>query len=668
MEQCGFRKAKGMILIMITNENNKLIREFAGEILQIEAWGINSLRIRATKEAEFSGENNALLAPISANPQIIMNKAYAEIKNGSISAQISNNGGRITIFNGDTVILEEYARNFDDPDHIPSPLKHYPREWRGISGGSYSLRVRFESDPNEKIFGMGQYQQENFDLKGSYLELAHRNTQSSVPFYLSDKGYGFLWNNPAVGKVIFGKNITEWNASATKELDYFITVGETPAQILENYTENTGRSPMMPDYAMGFWQSKLRYQTQDELLSVAREYKKIGVPLSVIVLDFCHWVHQGDWDFDRELFPDPTAMIKELSELGVKLMVSMWPTVSYDSENYKKMHENGMLVNADRGTQTTLEFCENTRFIDPTNPKTREFVWQRLKKKYYDLGVSLFWLDEAEPEFSVYDFDNFRYRIGTVSEKGNLYPFYYSKMIYDGLRNENEENPLHLVRCAWAGSQRFGSLVWSGDVSTTFKALREQIVCGLSMGIAGFPWWTSDIGGFIGGNPDDPDYRELVIRWFQFGAFSPVFRIHGDRNPKIDPVLDRVLYSGAKNEIWSYGDEAYGIFKKYIKIREDMKPYIKDIMKEAATNGSPVMRPMFYEFPKDEICYTLNDQYMFGPEYLVAPVLNAGQREINIYLPKGASWKNTDNGMVYEGGQTITIPAPLDTICVLKKA
>ena len=201
---------------------------------------------------------------------------------------------------------------------------------------------------------MGQYQQPYLNIKGCTLELAHRNSQASVPFVLSSLGYGFLWHNPAIGKVTFGKNVTEWYAQSTDILDYWITAGDTPAEIEEAYARATGTVPMMPEYAMGFWQCKLRYQTQEELLEVAREYKRRGLPISVIVADFFHWPNQGDWKFDREYWPDPKAMVDELKAMGIELMVSIWPTVEESSENYREMEEKGYLIRADRGNRIML--------------------------------------------------------------------------------------------------------------------------------------------------------------------------------------------------------------------------------------------------------------------------------------------------------------------------
>ena len=227
-----------------------------------------------------------------------------------------------------------------------------------------------------------------------------------------------------------------------------------------------------------------------------------------------------------------------------------------------------------------------------------------------------------------------------------------------------------LLRCAWAGSQRYGALVWSGDIHSDWETLRRQVCAGLNMGIAGISWWTTDIGGFSGGNPDDPAFRQLLVRWFEWGCFCPVMRLHGDRvpsTPLYNKAGERLNPTGAGNEIWSFGEENTETLAKYIRFREAMRPYTRRVMEEAHELGRPVMRPMFYEFPEQECCWDMREQYMFGSDILVAPVLYEGQTEREVYLPAGARWTCVHDGKVYEGGGTVTIDAPLEVIPVFLK-
>ena len=502
---------------MFRVEENRLVFTMGTEKLWIEPWGENSLRVRATRLAEMPQRDWALL-PASARGEFSLGEEQARVKCGQIEARISREG-KLAFFSAQgELLLEEYVRNRKHvTKEFASALCIDARELKPVLGGDYSLTMRFESDPEERIYGMGQYQQPFLNLKGCTLELAQRNSQASVPFLISDKGYGLLWHNPAVGTVNFSRNITTWQAASTDILDYWVTCGDTPDQIERQYARATGTAPMMPDFAMGFWQCKLRYQTQEELLSVAREYHRRGVPVSVIVVDFFHWTDQGDWKFDPEFWPDPDAMIRELSEMGMKLMVSVWPTVSTRSENFREMDERGLLISVDRGVPAVMTGDGNVSHFDATNPEARAYVWDKVRQNYYDKGVRVFWLDEAEPEYSYYDFDLYRYHLGPNLKIGNIYPQLLAKGFYDGMTAEGQKNVLNLLRCAWAGSQRYGALVWSGDIHSSFKSMKNQFCAGLNMALAGIPWWTTDIGGFHGGGPGRPEFPRGVPALVRLG-------------------------------------------------------------------------------------------------------------------------------------------------------
>ena len=388
--------------------------------------------------------------------------------------------------------------------------------------------------------------------------------------------------------------------------------------------------------------------------------------MDVIVVDFFHWPHMGDFRFDEEFWPDPKAMVEELKSMGMELMVSVWPQVSLKSENFREMDEEGFLARCDKGMNCQMRFVdEDTLFFDATNPDARAWLWQKIKKNYYDNGVRVFWLDEAEPEYGTYDFDNYRYYSGTVAQTGNLYPQAYARTFYEGMRGEGQEKVVNLLRCAWAGSARYGALVWSGDVHSDFPTLRKQICAGLNMGLAGIPWWTTDIGGFVGADARDPAFHELLVRWFEWGLFCPVMRLHGVRDPRVQVQTksgEARLNSGADNEIWSYGPECEAIFTRLIAMRETMRPYTRELMRQAHETGAPVIRTLFFEFPDDPAAWDRKDEYLYGPDVLVAPVAEAGARQREVYLPAGASWTDLADGTSYPGGQTLLVEAPLHRI------
>jgi len=642
------------------------------ELLRVIPWG-EGLRIQSTENRKFSDENWALSETVmpSQEPKFSLLDDEAIVTNGKITLKM-NPYGKMAFYNQkEDLLLKEYYRSWDygcenwkDLDQI-TMIKRAARTYRAVGGEHYKITVCYEANDSERIYGMGQYQHPYLNLKGTSLELMQKNTQVSVPFAFSSLGYGILWNNPSVGKVTFANNITEWQADSTKQMDLWIVAGDSPAEIVEEYTKVSGRAPMMPDYAMGFWQCKLRYQTQEELLGVAREYMKRNIPVKVIVADFFHWPNQGDWEFDKEYWPDPEAMVKELKSYGMELMVSVWPTVDRTSKHYQEMWEKDYFVRSDRGMNITMDCCGLESFIDVTNPEAREYIWKICKENYRDKGVKLFWLDEAEPEYTVADFDLYRYYDGPAASCANEYPVQYARAFYEGLKADGEEYPISLIRCAWAGSQKYGALVWSGDVPSTFTQLKNQYTAGLNMGLAGIPWWTADIGGFHGGNIHDPQFHELLARWFQYGTFLPVMRLHGDRDPHDKKPLGThgggMMGTGADNEVWSYTPELYDIMTKYIRLRESLFPYIKEAMQEAHKKGTPVIKPVFYDYPEDKESWECEDEFLFGHKILVAPVLYQGVREREVYLPSGI-WENGETKEKIQGGRSIKVDAPLDVI------
>lgn len=324
-----------------------------GELMRIEAWGENALRVRTTRYAQFSSNDWALMAvPNGPQAKVERVRGYAPnvhvdfmeqdddcwlISNGRMSIEV-NHAGVLSFFRDGTLLFREHFRNYDGTISRESRcLKVEGRAYKAHVGGDFRIVQKFESIPGEKIFGMGQYQQEQCNLKGCVLELEQRNSQVSVPFMVSSAGYGFLWNNPAIGRVTFGANVTEWIAECSKELDYWICAGEDPRDILRLYTQVTGRAPAFPDKLLGLWQCKLRYRTQEEVLQVARECVRREVPIDVIVIDFFHWTRQGDWQFDSLYWPDPKAMVDELHSLGIKVCVSVWPSVDKKSIHFNEM-------------------------------------------------------------------------------------------------------------------------------------------------------------------------------------------------------------------------------------------------------------------------------------------------------------------------------------------
>lgn len=656
-----------------------------GETVRIEPWGTDSVRVRASKLG-IEDTEWALLPPGSSSSDgvtIDIDQEHAMLVNGGITVKATALSRfetvpgymecrvRLAFFNAKGEQL------FEEEDYGGSQ-RRLPRAY-AWNGEGYGVTVSFEASADEHLYGMGEYQNGVLDLKGTTLELAHRNSQASVPFVVSSKGYGFLWHNPAIGEVTFAKNKTVWKAHSTRQIDYWVTVGETPAQIERHYADATGHAPAMPEWGLGFWQCKLRYWDQEEILRVAHGFKDRGIPLDLIVVDFFHWPHMGDFRLDPEFWPNPKAMVDELHEMGIKAMVSVWPHVQVDSENYEYMKQHNLLVGTKRGEDITMMFQGTTQFYDATNPEARAFVWDLCRRNYVSNGFDAFWLDEAEPEYATYDFDNYVYWTGTNERTGNIYPQRYNQGFYEGQLAEGREGEIvNLTRCAWAGSQRYGSLVWSGDVGSTFADLRAQITCAINLGMAGIPWFTTDMGGFHDGVIESPAFHELLVRWAQFSCFSPVMRNHGDRSTTATPDGKVHVFgadgverapAGADNEPWSFGADVERILVKYIKVREALRPYARELFAAAHEDGQPLMRGLFYEFPGDPNAADVPDEYMFGPDLLVAPVVEAGVDEREVYLPGDANvtWTELHTGRSYVGGTTVKAVAPLDVLPVFAR-
>jgi alpha-D-xyloside xylohydrolase len=642
-----------------TIENDTLVRRSGSETLRVEAWGTNSARVRVHLDQPGADVGALLERPDTPGVASLDGDGGGRLVVGELAVDLDSEG-RL-----------RFSRSSDGSELLAEEPIHFwwpgPRNFTPAANGYYRIEQQFRAYAGERLFGLGQHQHGRLDQKGVVLDLIQRNAEVSIPFLVSSRGYGLLWNNPAVGRVELGETATRWVADSARQIDYWITVG-APAEIASRYADATGHAPMLPEWAAGFWQSKLRYRTQEELLAVARGYKERELPLAVIIADFFHWPHLGDWSFEPSEWPDPAAMVDELAEMGTKLMVSVWPSVSTYSPNCAEMLGRGLFVATEQGLPFHTEFPDRgsavappVSFYDPTNPAARDYLWERLHENYYKLGARAFWLDACEPEIRPEQTHNLRFHAGPGNSVINRYPLDHARTVYDGMRSVGDDEIISLCRSAWAGSQRYGAAVWSGDIGVTFETLRAQVRAGLNIGLSGIPWWTSDIGGFHGGDPDDPDYRELMIRWFQYGVWCPLFRLHGHREPRT-PLTTEI--DGGPNEVWSYGDKAYSIISKLLLLRERMTPYILEQMQQAAERGLPPMRPLWFDDPDDAIAWTIEDQFMFGPDVLVAPIGELGARTRTVYLPASSDWRHAVTGETFKGGDSHEVDAPLEWIPV----
>jgi len=657
-------------MVSYHNDDGILEVRHRHEVIRIQAWGPDSVRVRAAQYRIPADSVGALADAPPADPG-----SPAGITIDGTNAALTNGRLRVEVTFDTTESYPEPLITFRGPDGgelLAESREHFwmpgARVFAGNRSGAYEIHQQFAAYPGERLYGLGQRTHGRLNLKGLALDLVQRNGEVSIPFVLSDRGYGMLWNSPAVGRVEFAENATRWQAGQAREIDYWFTAAPTPREILARYADATGHAPELPAWASGFWQSKLRYRTQEELLDVAREYHRRGLPLSVIVADFFHWSAMGDYRFDPAEWPDPDAMVAELRALGVELMVSIWPTVSPLSENYGRFYQQGLLVGADQGVEFQQTIQDKgvaapmpVAFYDPTNPATREYVWSLVERNYLSRGIRVFWLDACEPELNPGHPGNLSLYAGPGAEVASIYPRDNARLFAEGMANAGQEPTVLLCRSAWAGSQRYGAAVWSGDIPATWQSLRLQVRAGLNVAISGIPWWTTDIGGFHGGDPSDPAYQELIVRWFQYAVFCPLFRLHGDRQPRVPTGFEM---TGGPNEAWSYGDAAFPRIAAALRLRERLRPYIHQQMQVASRQGIPPMRPLFVDFPHDPGAWQVEDQFLFGPDLLIAPVLEPGTDVRDVYLPVGRAWIEAGTGDRHDGGSAIRVSLSPDRIPV----
>lgn len=639
---------------LIVKENEVLFSR-CGELIRIRGCGSNAIRFQSFPDCRVIEEDYTLM-PQDVPVVIEEAENSVTLTCGKLQVTLEDYGKSTFLMDGKVILTDKSRHTFAGNGDFRRFVNKGTENW--------SVSANFEANAAEHFFGLGHSWDNEFDLKGSTIDLCQLNAKCTIPYLYSSLGYGFIWNNPSPGLCELGMNRTRWTSDNARFLDYVVIAG-TPKEACTTLADLTGYAPKMPQWATGFWQSRLRYETQEDLLAVARKYKELEIPLSAIIVDYFHWTEQGDYKFDPKFWPDPKAMADELHEMNTRLLVSMWPTINENSENYGYMRDNNMLMRTTRGSDRVFPFYGWQAQIDVTNPAAREYVWGKLKENYVDNGVDALWFDVAEPEIAPSQFDNLLMHKGRGDTVAMLYPYYYSKLVYDGFKSMGREEIITLTRCAYLGSQKFASLVWSGDIASTFESLACQIKGAMNMAMCGIPWWNTDIGGFYGGDTTSEYFRELIVRWFQFGLFSPVMRLHGNRIRHGEPS-DVKEPTGDPNELWSFGEKNFEILKDLVMLRERLRPYIQKQFDTASEKGYPVIRPMFFEYPEDEKCYTLDSQYLFGDDIIFAPITEQGQTEKTVYIPDG-EWVLTKDNKVYTKG-THVIHAEIDEFVAFVKS
>jgi alpha-D-xyloside xylohydrolase len=511
-------------------------------------------------------------------------------------------------------------------------------------------------DSTEAFYGLGQHQAGVWNYHGEDVEISQDNTNISVPVVLSSRGYGIFWNNPSRSR--FNNRFPHafyLSSEVADTVDYYFLFGPEFDHIVASYRELTGAAPLFGKWAYGFWQCKNKYNSQDEVLGVAKKYRDLGIPVDNIVQDWFWWNHMGEPVFNKN-YPDPKGMIDELHKLDFHVMFSFWPFIDPGSPVYDDMDKKGFLVDK---TQVGGFHPKGMALYDAFNPDARKYYWNLIDSGLFKLGADAWWLDTDEPETEGRQTPilvNNKVAIGSGARYADLFPLMTTTAVYDGQRSASDQKRVFILsRSAYAGVQRNSVSAWSGDVESNWTSFARQIPAGLNFELSGLPYWTTDIGGFIsGGNPDDPAYRELYIRWFEYGAFCPVFRAHGTRTTN-------------QNEIWSYGPDAQKILTSYDRLRYRLMPYIYSLGWMTTDQSYTPMRALAMDFRTDVRAQNIGDEYLFGPAILVAPVTEPGATTRHMYLPK-AQWYDFWTGNLVQGGAAVDAAAPIDKMPLFVRA
>ncbi len=559
---------------------------------------------------------------------------------------------KVTITRKDGTILFSDAAGkklFQDDDRTLTPVE--------VNGEKTYHAEVFSNlwDSTEAFYGLGQHQAGVWNYHGEAVDLSQDNTNISVPMFLSSNGYGVFWNNSSRSR--FNNRFPHalyLSSEVADTIDYYFLYGPEFDNIISAYREMTGAAPMFGKWAYGFWQCKNKYESQAEILGVAHKYRELHIPVDDIVQDWFWWNTMGEPVFNKN-YPDPKGMIDDLHKNHFHVMFSFWPYFRPGSPVYEDMDKRGYFI--DR-TKVSGFHPAGQALYDAFDPAARKYYWQLIDKGLFQIGADAWWLDTDEPETEGRETSvlvNNKVALGSGARYANLYSLMTTKAVYEGQRSVSDQKRVFILsRSAFAGAQRNAITAWSGDVESNWLSFARQIPAGLNFELSGIPYWTTDIGGFIIGHPDDPAYRELFVRWFEYGAFCPIFRLHGTRTPN-------------QNELWSYGPEAQTILTSFDRLRYRLMPYIYSLAWKTTSEGYTPMRALAMDFRTDVRALNIGDEFLFGPAILVNPVTEPGAKSRRVYLPK-ARWYDFWTGSGVDGGAVIDAAAPLNRIPLYVRA
>ena len=617
--------------------------------LRLQVWSDRIIRVTFAPENKLPEKKSftVIAKPAKTDWSLAQTPDTVFLNTAALQVQVDKKTGAVEFFQlrGKPILQEaENGREF-----APTTVTNF---------NGASVRQKFILPTDERIYGLGQHQAGVWNYRGTTVNLQQRNMEVGLPVLMSSKGYGVLWDNPAVTDVDVGKSeagTLSWTSEAGGAVDYYFMFGPSADDVIRDYRQLTGAAPLMPEWLWGFWQCKERYQTQAEMTNIVAEYRKLGVPLDGIIQDWQYWTN-GGWgshQFDPARYANPAKMVDDLHAMNAHVLISIWPKFDLGTANFNKLEKAGAFY----ATVIPSVYPKGRqKWYDPFSAKARKIYWAQVSKNLFSLGFDGWWLDASEPELSGKwgEFRAFQTADGPGAEVFNAYPLLHTTGIYQGQRAQSDKKRVViLTRSAYAGQQRNAAITWSGDIRGNWSVFAKQIPAGLNFSISGIPYWNTDIGGFFSGKPTDKNYQELFTRWFQFGAFNPMFRVHG---------------TGAAKEIWRWDEPTRKILADYIRLRYRLLPYIYSTSWRVTSNGGTMLRPLMMDFGNDTNALDVGDQFLFGPEIMVNPVTHSNVITRSVYLPGHGDWYDFWTGERVAGGQRIEAAALIETLPLFVRA
>lgn len=627
-------------VISMTQTANGMLLQTTGGYLRLEIMRKNVLHVSyGSQDAINRFKSYIVKTSAEAVPyEVSDNGSQFTLSTESLKATVSKTTGHITLFDGTGKRL----------------VSEYPAKARmNVERDSVCPYTNFQVAAVDALYGLGQFRDHKMNLRNTQRELVQFYTQAAIPVIYSTGGWGIYWDNPTRTVYSDSDKGMSFRSDYGNTVDYYLFVGDSLDKLTAAFHSFTGKVPMMPYWALGYHQSRNRYHNRKEFMQVAKTAHEKNIPMGSLFIDYHYWGKYGTgaMKFDEELWANVPEMLDSIRNVyKSRTVITMWPCFKIGTPNYNLLDSKGYIL---RGAHAIDGIV-----YDVFNPDARK-LYRELITPLIRLGVDGFFMDGPEPDHIQTFLPTTTY-LGSAHRVRNLYPLFNTANYYKAITDVRPtERPYMITRCATVSQHQYGTAVWSGDIPATWEELRNQVTAGLNFSAVGCPYWTSDIGGYSGGDPNDPKYRELFTRWFQYGTFCSIFRAHGRRYPG---------KTETPNEPWSYGSEAEKILTSYIDMRYKLLPYIYSLSAMTTQNDYNPMRLLAYDFASDNKALDIKDQFMYGPAFMVCPVLQEGKTSRSVYLPKGQDWIDYWTDTNYQGGTTITADAPIEKMPLYVKA